>query len=72
MCKIKNIKKRACKAIYALHLIDGDNTIDAGGVECEMTCPFIIEMTKIPDGDIYESLNGITFLMHIGIQYWSK
>jgi HSP90 family molecular chaperone len=71
----------ASKTIYALHLIDGDNTEDAPGVDCELTvyiflkqkCPFVVEISRldnIAEHDIYD-LEDVTFFMHVMIQYWS-
>ncbi len=64
----------ASKTIYALHLIDGDNTVDAPGIDCEITCPFTIEILRlenIEQEEIYSRFPEITFFMHVMIQYWS-
>lgn len=65
----------ASKTIYALHLIDGDNVKDVNGIDCELTCPITIEVSRLDEvekEDIYSRYPEITFFMHVMIQYWAS
>jgi hypothetical protein len=60
----------ASKTIYAIHLIEGELGTNAHKkISCDINCPLYLEITRTDGDQLFDKIDVLNFVMHVGIVY---